>query len=85
MEKKDRKKTYRKFEEIEHPSDIGLRFRGENPEELFANAGEGMFSLMIDLKSVKPAQNIDIELFCEDSSYEDLIILWLEKLLYYKR
>ncbi len=83
MGEKDQGKTYRKYEEIEHPSDIGLRFRGDSLEELFANAGVGMFSLIIDIGSVETIRDMDIRLSSESSSYEDLLILWLEKLLYY--
>ena len=39
------------FKEIEHPSDIGLRFWGRSIEELFENAGLGMFSVMTDIGS----------------------------------
>ena len=82
MGKRDWESIYREYEEIEHPSDIGLRFRGENLEELFANAGLGMFSLITDISRVEPAQNINIELPGERSN-EDLVIMWLEKLLYF--
>jgi SHS2 domain-containing protein len=81
--KKDRVKTYKKYEEIEHPSDIGLRFRGESLEELFANAGVGMFSLITQINRVENTRDIDIKLSSGSSSYEDLLILWLERLLYY--
>jgi SHS2 domain-containing protein len=81
--KKDKLKTYKEYEEIEHPSDIGLKFRGKSLEEIFANAGMGMFSLITEINRVKPARNIDIKLSAENSRYEDLLILWLEKLLYY--
>jgi SHS2 domain-containing protein len=83
MEEKGRKKSYREYEEIEHPSDIGLRFRGESLEELFANAGVGMFSLITGIDRVRPAGDISIKLSAESSNIEDLLILWLEKLLYY--
>jgi SHS2 domain-containing protein len=83
MAGKKRKKTYREYEEIEHPSDIGLKFRGESLEELFANAGAGMFSLITEINRVKPAKNIDIDLSAESINYEDLLIVRLEKLLYY--
>jgi SHS2 domain-containing protein len=80
---KERAKNYREYEEIEHPSDLGLRFRGDSLEGLFANAGVGMFSLITQINRVKPTKDIDIRLSSDSSSYEDLLILWLEKLLYY--
>jgi SHS2 domain-containing protein len=83
MEEKSQGKIYRQYEEIEHPSDMGLRFWGESLEELFANAGVGMFSLITEINRVKPAKHIDIKLSAESSDLEDLLIIWLEKLVYY--
>jgi SHS2 domain-containing protein len=41
-----------------------------------------MFSLIADIKRVEPSRCMDIELNCEGKSFEDLLIIWLEKLLY---
>jgi len=71
------------FEEIEHPSDIRIRFSGKTMEELFKNAGLGMFSMITDLSRVRSVKKIKISLSTKSSSPEDLLILWLEKLLYY--
>lgn len=70
------------FEEIEHPSDIGIKFSGKTMEELFENASLGMFSMITDLKRVKAVKKIKINLSAESSNPEDLLIIWLEKLLY---
>ena len=71
------------YEEVEHPSDIGLRFWGSRIEELFANAGVGMFSLITDLERVESLKRIELDLKLGASKLEELLILWLEKLLYY--
>jgi SHS2 domain-containing protein len=83
MEEKSQEKTHREYEEIEHPSDVGLRFWGESLEELFANAGVGMFSLITEINKVKADKDIGISLSAESSNLEDLLIIWLEKLVYY--
>ena len=70
------------FEEIEHPSDIGIKFNGKNMEELFENAALGMFSMVTDINKVRAAKKIKIELSMESSNPEDLLVIWLEKLLY---
>lgn len=71
------------FEEIEHPSDIRIRFSGKTMEELFENAGLGMFSMITDLSGVRSVKKIKISLSAESSTPEDLLVIWLEKLLYY--
>ena len=38
----------KKFEELEHTADVGLRIFGASLPDLFANAAEGMFSLIGD-------------------------------------
>lgn len=73
----------KKFEFIDHPSDIGIRFEAENLKEIFEYCAWGMFSIMCNIKKVKPAvkklikinENVKVRL-------EDLLVLWLEKLLY---
>jgi len=42
----------RKFTEVDHPSDIGIRFFGNDLEELFENAASGMFSIMCNLQKI---------------------------------
>jgi len=77
----------RKFTIIEHLSDIGIRVYAGSLEELFENAALGMFSIMCDLKTVKLVEKRRIEI--KESSLksvkiglEDLLVIWLEKLLY---
>jgi len=73
----------KKFEQIEHLSDIGIKIYGNSLEQLFENAAEGMFSIMCDLKKINPAvkRNITIEEY-NKVSLEGLLVLWLENLLY---
>jgi SHS2 domain-containing protein len=73
----------KKYKYIEHLSDIGLEFYGNTVEELFENAAEGMFSVMSDLKLVKPLEKRNVKITSENAGYEDLLILWLERLLYW--
>ena len=83
MEDKYKAAGVKRYEELEHPSDVGLRFRGRSLEELFQNAGEGMFSLITDMESVEPIISLELGLEGESSSYEDILIAWLERLLYH--
>jgi len=73
----------KRFEQIEHLSDIGIKIYGNSLEQLFESAAEGMFSIMCDLKKINPAvkRNISIEEH-GSMSLEELLVLWLENLLY---
>ncbi len=74
--------TGKKYKYIDHPSDIGLEFYGDSLEELFENAAAGMFSIMCDLKLIRPVRKSKIKISEKNADYEDLLISWLEKLLY---
>jgi len=69
-----------RYEEIEHTADVGIRAYGSTLNELFANAAEGMFSLIADLDSVKPVGEIEVRLAAED--IPTLKLRWLSELLY---
>lgn len=72
----------KRYKYIEHLSDVGLEFYGNTIEELFENAGAGMFSIICDLKMVKPLKKRNVNISQKGRGIEDLLILWLEKLLY---
>ncbi len=69
-----------RYEETEHTADVGIRAYGSTLNELFANAAEGMFSLIADLESVKPVGEIEVRLAAED--IPTLLLRWLSELLF---
>ena len=69
-----------RYEEIEHTADVAIRAYGSTLDELFANAAEGMFSLIADLDSVKAVGEIEVRLDAED--IPTLLLRWLSELLY---
>ena len=69
-----------RYEEIEHTADVGIRAYGRSLDELFANAAEGMFSLIADLGAVKPVGEIEVRLQADD--LPTLFLRWLGELLY---
>jgi SHS2 domain-containing protein len=69
-----------RFEEIEHTADVGIRAYGRSLDELFANAAEGMFSLIADLSDVKRVGEAEVRLTAED--VPTLLLRWLTELLY---
>lgn len=70
----------KRFEAIEHPSDIGIVVYGKDLKEIFANAAFGMFSLMAELSDVKTKDIFNVEVGGEDT--EELLVNWLNELIY---
>jgi len=71
----------KKYELIEHTSDIGLLAYGKTLAEAFANAAGGMFSIIAELDNVKEAESRRVEISADD--VEGLLFEWLNSLLYY--
>ncbi len=69
-----------RYEEIDHTADVAIRAYGTTLNELFANAAEGMFSLITDLERVKPIGEVRLRLETED--LPSLLLRWLSDLLY---
>ena len=72
------------FELVEHTADIGLKIYGKDKRELFINAARGMFFLITG-SAVSPFRDEPKKYFTVESSasnLEDLIISWLNDILY---
>jgi SHS2 domain-containing protein len=69
------------FETFEHTADLGLRVWAMDLSSLFADAGRGLFSLIVpDLESVRPTETANFELAADGAEY--LLFDWLNELLY---
>jgi SHS2 domain-containing protein len=68
------------FEITDHTADIGMIVHGKTPEQVFSNAGQGLFSLITDLDKIEPAITKNIDLYAHDM--EELLITWLNELIY---
>jgi len=71
----------KKFELIEHTSDIGLVAYGKTLAEAFASAAAGMFSIIVELDSLRETESRRLEVSADD--IEGLLFEWLNSLLYY--
>jgi len=71
------------FEYLEHLSDAGISFYGNTLKELFENAALGMFSLISDTGLIRPAKKLEIRVTSGGEKVDDLLVLWLEDLLYH--
>jgi SHS2 domain-containing protein len=70
------------FETFDHTADLGLRVRAATLDALFAEAGRGLFSLIVDdLTSVADTHPVPIRLHGEELEY--LFFDWLRELLYH--
>ena len=71
------------FKIIEHPADTGIAINALSAESLFEIAAAGMFSIICDTKSVEHKLKKIVKLKKSSKlKLDDLLILWLEKLLY---
>jgi SHS2 domain-containing protein len=68
------------FELIEHTADVGIMAYGADVKEAFANAARGMFSLIVEVGSVRETEYRDIEVTAPDE--ESLLVTWLNELIY---
>ncbi len=69
------------YETFDHTADVGLRIHAASLNELFAEAGRGLFSLIVsDLATVEPRETIHLEVAGEPT--ELLLFDWLSELLY---
>jgi len=68
------------YRTIEHTADIGIDAEARTLEELFALSACAMFDLMVGLAEVRPAQKAEISL--EADSLEELMITWLNELVF---
>lgn len=73
------------FHELEHTADWALQIKGATLSQLFHNAALGMFELMgVTLMGVKSARERDLDRRIEIEAFdlEELLVAWLEELLY---
>jgi len=70
----------KRFDWVEHPSDIGFRAYGWDLAEAFENAALALFEIMVDTKKVEPREEIKVELEAEDEGA--LLYDWLDRLIY---
>jgi len=60
-------------------SDVMFEAYGKTPRELFVNAAEAMFSVICEIKKVKPKESREVSVKGED--LKKLMINWLQELI----
>jgi SHS2 domain-containing protein len=61
-------------------ADVGVVSSGKDLKEAFENQAAGMFSIMTDMRHVRPVQAFHVE--AEGKDPEGLLIAWLNELLF---
>lgn len=68
------------WEHIPHQADIGVRGVGASKEESFEQAAVGLTAVITDPQTVAPKEMIEVS--CEASGDELLLVDWLNALIY---
>ncbi|HNR65176.1 MAG TPA: archease [Atribacterota bacterium] len=78
------KNKFKDFELVEHTADIGLKIYGKDEKDLFINAARGMFFLITGSRISLAPESIRkyYALESEAPGREDLLVTWLNDLLY---
>ena len=70
----------KRYEQFPHTADIGVHVYGGSLKELFENAAFSMFDIIADLEGLKESISVDVKL--EAPNGEELLVAWLDELLY---
>jgi SHS2 domain-containing protein len=72
----------KEFEILEHTADIGMIAYGKNKREIFVNAAKGMFNIIVGDNSNLINNNFSCKITLKAEGLEDLLVAWLNELLY---
>jgi SHS2 domain-containing protein len=68
-------------ETFDHTADVGLRVTGDDLDDLFRTAAEGVFDyIVVNREAVRPSEREAVELQAE--APDDLLLTWLNELIY---
>lgn len=65
---------------LEHTADLGLEAEGKSLAEAFAQAASGLFAIIADDSKVAASKAYEIKI--EAASREELLVAWLNRLIY---
>jgi SHS2 domain-containing protein len=69
-----------RFTLLPHPADVGIEAHGVTLEEAFAQAANGLMSLIVDPATVRGG--VPREIVLEGAGVEQLLFLWLSEILF---
>src|SRR5208283_3255944 len=68
------------FRTLEHTADVGFEAFGATREEVFANAARALMNIIVDLDTIKPSDEVTLEIHGPDP--ESVLVNWLSEILY---
>lgn len=69
------------YETFEHTADLGIRVKANDLNTLFAEAGQGVFSTIVEnFEAVEAKEKIELSVAGSDTTY--LLFDWLSELIY---
>lgn len=71
----------KRYEQFPHTADIGVRVYGKDSKELFENAAFAMFDIIADLDGLE-SSSVEEEFDLKAPNQEELLVAWLDELLY---
>ena len=69
-----------RFRILEHTADIGFEAYGSTLPEVFENAARALATLIADMATVEPAEEVRIEV--QGADPPDLLVNWLSEILF---
>jgi SHS2 domain-containing protein len=70
----------RQYELLDHTADIGIIAFGRDLPEAFGNAAYAMFDILTSADTIKEMDRFDLQVSASD--IEELLVVWLDELLY---
>lgn len=70
----------RRYEILEHPSDVGIDARGGSLQEAFEEAARGLMAIILDPGTVRPLTAVPVSINASDR--EQLLFRWLSEILF---
>lgn len=68
------------FKILDHPADLGIEARGTTLAEAFSSAAVGLMSVILDLSTVSPDEEMEVIITAGDA--DQLLVKWLSEILY---
>ncbi len=65
---------------LEHTGEVAIRANGTDLRAAFANAAKALFAVVVDLRGVRPAEELEVNV--ESDSPESLLVEWLNELVF---
>jgi len=72
--------TAPRWEHFEHGADVGIRGYGASPAEAFEQAGLALTAVIAEAGDIEEKTHVDVS--CEADNLEDLLLDWLNALIY---